>query len=62
MISFNASMHRRFIKIVLVAKGKDGRDCLHKDCMCESTRSSWTLTRVVVCFLKENILYLLWLI
>ena len=34
MISFNASMHRRFIKIVLVAKGKDGRDCLHKDCRC----------------------------
>jgi len=34
MISFNASMHRRFIKIVLVTKGKDGRDCLHKECRC----------------------------
>lgn len=34
MISFNASMHRRFIKIVLVTKGKDGRDCLHKECGC----------------------------
>ena len=34
MISFNASMHRRFIEIVLVTKGKDGRDCLHKECRC----------------------------
>ena len=34
MISFNASMHRRFIEIVLVTKGKDGRDCLRKECRC----------------------------